>query len=251
VFSSAKEDRQARTLAAARQRLVRDCMGARGYSLTPPAPAPSIPIADSPPSADGYGLFAQFARFAKPPRRTPPREAGFRRALMGSPQQTGTLHTPGGMTVTYRSSGCYAHAMGTLYGSVRRYQRLVARRNELRIAADVRVTRDLRLAGALTGWTRCMKLRGSPYPSPDAARLGVYDAYMSAADRARVRRRELATAAADRYCAERTEIYAALARAQHGALRGLSSGQRAAATAIAGRQATALERARRVVTAAD
>ena len=42
--------------------------------------------------------------------------------------------------------------------------------------------------------------------------LGVYDAYMRASDRARVRRRERATAAADRACAEGTEIYAALAR---------------------------------------
>ena len=90
--------------------------------------------------------------------------------------------------------------------------------------------RDQRLAAALTGWTRCMRIRGFPYPSPEAARHAVYDAYMKASDRARVRRRELAIAAADRYCAERTDVYPELARAQRDAVRAMSSDERAAAS---------------------
>ena len=35
------------------------------------------------------------------------------------------------------------------------------------------------------------------YPSPDAARQHIYKAYLKASHRARVRRRELATAAGD------------------------------------------------------
>ncbi len=162
AFSSAQEDRQARTLAAARDQLVRRCMTARGFTYPPTAPAPSIPTTDGPPSGAGYGLFAQFAKPA--PRHTASTKRGFRRALMGSPRQTGTLHLPDGVVVTYRSSGCYAHAMATLYGSVRRYQWLVFTRNGVRSMAGERLARDPRLAHALAGWTRCMKRRGFPYP---------------------------------------------------------------------------------------
>jgi hypothetical protein len=238
AFSSASEDRM---LAAARDRLVRRCMAERGFTYPPTAP--SIPAADAPPPGAGYGLFEQFAQ----PRRGVPRQIGFRRALLGSPRETGTLRLPSGTIVKYRSSGCYPDAMGTLYGSVRRYQWLVARRNELRSAAAVRVERDARLTGVLDGWSRCMALRGFPYPSPDAARMAVYDAYMKHG--ARVKQRELATAAADRYCAERTRVYAERARAQRDAVRALSSPERALASEIAGMRATALERARRTMSA--
>ena len=243
AFSSAREED--RTLASAREQLVRRCMTARGFTFPPTAPAPPLPTADRAPFGAGYGLFAQFPMEA--PRRTAPTQTGSRRALLGSPRQTGTLHLPGRVIVKYRSSGCYADAMGTLYGSVRHYQWLVATRNAVRSAAGERVARDPRLAGAQTGWTRCMALRGFPYPSPEAARMGVYDAYLKASDRTRAQQRELATAAADRYCAERTEIYPALARAQHDALREMPSAERAAAEAIARSRATALERARRIV----
>jgi hypothetical protein len=248
AFSSAQEERQARSLAAAREQLVRRCMAARGIAYPPTALAPSIPTADAPPSGAGYGLFAQFAKPA--PLRAAPRGAAYRRALMGSPRQIATLHLAGGVTVRYRSGGCYAHAMGALYGSARRYQLLVARRNAVRSAAGERVASDRRLADALAGWTRCMAALGFPYPSPDAARQGVYDAYLKASDRARVRRRELATAAADRDCAQRTDLYPALARARHDALREMPSAERAAAVALARSRATALERARRIVGAA-
>jgi hypothetical protein len=83
AFSSAKEDRQARTLAAAREQLVRHCMAARGFTYQPAALAPSIPAADAPPSGAGYGLFAQFAKTA--PRRAAPTGAAYRRALIGQP----------------------------------------------------------------------------------------------------------------------------------------------------------------------
>ena len=95
-----------------------------------------------------------------------------------------------------------------------------------------------------------MAARGFRYPSPDAARQGVYDAYVSASDRARARRRELATATADRDCAERTALYPALARARHDAIRKMSAAERAAATELARSRAIALEHARRIVTAA-
>ena len=249
LASVAFEDPQAQTFAAARARLVRRCMAERGFPLPPTAPAPSVPTADAPPSGTGYGLFAQFAKLARP--RTAATAPGFRRALLGSPRQTGTLHLPGGAVVTYRTSGCHAHAMATLYGSVRNYQWVVFTRNAVRSTAGARLERDPQLARSLTGWTRCMKLRGFPYPSPEAARMGVYDAYLSASSRARVRQRELATAAADRYCAERTEIYPALVRAQHDAVRDLPSAERAAAEAIARSRATALGRARRIVVRAS
>jgi hypothetical protein len=245
AFSSAEEDLQARTLAAAREQLVRRCMAARGFTYPPAALAPSIPAADAAPSGAGYGLFAQFAKAT--PQRATPRGAAYRRALMGSRRQTGTLRLPDGVTVTYRSHGCYARAMGTLYGSARRYQWLVGRRNAVRSAAGERVARDPRLAGALTGWRRCMAARGLRYPSPDAARQGVYEAYLKAANRARVRRRELTTATADRECAERTAVYSELARAQHDALRRMSTAERTEAAAIARSRAAALEQARRIV----
>jgi hypothetical protein len=244
AFSSAEESRQARTLAAAREQLIRRCMAGRGFAYRPAAPPPVLPVADAPPSGAGYGLHAQFANPA--PRRAAPRGPSVRRALMGSPHQTGTLRLPGGALVTYRSGGCYAHAIGTLYGSVRRYQQLVWRRNAVSGAAGERLARDPRLAGALTGWTRCMKFRGFRYRSPDAARQGVYDAYLKTSDPARVRQRELATAAADRYCAERTAFYSELARAQRDAIHEMSAAERSAAAAIARGRAAALERARRI-----
>ena len=248
AFSSAEEARQTRTLVAAREQLIRRCMAGRGFAYQPAAPPPAIPVADAPPSRNGYGLYAQLANGA--PRRAAPRGASIHRALLGSSRQTGTLRLPGGAIVTYRSRGCYAHAMGTLYGSVRRYQQLVWRRNAVRSAAGERLARDPRLAGALTGWTRCMAIRGFRYPSPDAARRGVYDAYLKASDRAPVRQRELATAAADRYCAERTAFYSELARAQSDAIHEMSTAERSAAAAIARGRAAALERARRIVISA-
>jgi hypothetical protein len=95
-----------------------------------------------------------------------------------------------------------------------------------------------------------MAARGFRYPSPDAARQGVYDAYLKASDRARVRRHEAATATADRDCAERTALYQELARARHDALRQMSTAERAAAEALARSRAAALEHARRIVIAA-
>jgi hypothetical protein len=84
------------SVAAARDRLVRRCMAAHGFSF----PAPKV---------------------------TP----AFRRALLGSPRQIGTLRLSGGVIVRYRTHGCYPHAIGVLYGSVRRYQQIVAARNML------------------------------------------------------------------------------------------------------------------------
>jgi hypothetical protein len=241
AFASPQDDL---VLAAARERLVRRCMAARGFTMPPAAPAPSIPADDAPPSS-GYGLLAQFDR--PPPRRRIAHGTAYRHALLGSPRETATLRLPNDLVLRYRSTGCHAEAMGTLYGSVRRYQRLVAARNAVRIAAAERLERDPRLAVALAGWSRCMRLRGFPYASPTSARLGVYDAYVDSANRRRARRRELATATADRSCGQRTHVYAALQDAQREALRAMPSGERAAATAIARTRADALERARRIV----
>jgi hypothetical protein len=246
AFSSAKQEREARTLVAAREQLVRRCMTAHGLAYPAAAPAPpTIPIADAPPSADGYGLFAQFA--AAPRQRAVPSGVAYRRALLGSPRRTATLHLPDGLVVRYRASGCYPDAMATLYGSVRRYQLLVAQRNDVRNAAGEVLAGDPRLARALAGWMRCMAARGFRYPSPDAAREDLYDAYLKGSDRARLRRRELATSAADRECGQRTALYRTLARAQHDALRAMPSAERAVATSLARSHAAAVERARRIV----
>jgi hypothetical protein len=246
VFSSAKQARDGRTLVAARERLVRRCMTARGVAYPPAAPAPpALPIADGPPSADGYGLFAQFAGAQR--RRAAPSGVAYRRALLGSPRQTATLHLPGGLVVRYPTSGCHPDAMATLYGSVRRYQLLVARRNDVRSAAGEMLASDPQLTRALAGWTRCMAMRGFRYPSPDAAREDLYDAYLAGSDRARVRRRELATSAADRDCGQRTALYRTLARAQHDVLRAMPSAERAVTTSLARSHAAAVERARRIV----
>ena len=239
AFPSAREDREARTLVAARARLVRRCMAERGFTLPRAAPAPSVPTADALPAATGYGFAARFTTTAPAaPRQT----ATVERALMGSPRETATLRLPE-MTVRYRSGGCYAKAMGELYGSARRYQLLVAKRNVVRAAAGARVAADPRFARALTGWSRCMAGHGLPYASPDEARQAVFDAYLKTADRAR--QRERATATADRACGERTALYSTLARAQQDALRAMSPAERAAAAALARPRAVAVERARR------
>jgi hypothetical protein len=196
AFPSAQEDREARTLAAARARLVRRCMAERGFTFPQAEPAPT-------------------------------ETASYRRALMGSPRETATLRLPE-MTVRYRSGGCYAHAMGALYGSVRRYQLLVAKRNVVRTTMGARVASDPRLTRALAGWRRCMAARGLPYASPDEARVA---------------------GISDGYCAERTALDAELTRAQDDALRELSSGQRAEAAVLARWRAAAVERARRIVSA--
>ncbi len=241
AFPSAREDRDSRTLVAARARLVRRCMAERGFTLPRAAPAPSVPTADALPAATGYGFAAQFTTTAP---AAPRQAAAFERALMGSPREIATLRLPE-MTVRYRTGGCYAKAMGELYGSARRYQLLVAQRNLVRTTAGARVAADPRFARALTGWSRCMAAHGLPYASPDEARQAVFDAYLKTADRAR--QRERATATADRACGERTALYSALARAQQDALRAMSSAERAAAAALARPRALAVERARRIV----
>ncbi len=134
--------------------------------------------------------------------------------------------------------------MAALYGSVRRYQLLVAKRNVVRTTVGARVASDPRLTRALTGWSRCMAARGLPYASPNEARQAVFDAYLKSSNAAR---QERATAAADRSCGERTALYAELARAQQDALRGMSDAERVAAAALARPRALALERARRIV----
>jgi hypothetical protein len=226
-----------RALVAAREELLRRCMAARGFTYRPAAPA-LLPAADTPPSG-GYGLSAQFAK----PRPGAARAPGFHRALLGSPRETGTLRLEGGTVVIYRTSGCYAKAMGTLYGSVRRYQSFVARRNALRALAGARLDRDPRLARAAAGWTRCMAARGFRSTSPEEARMDVYDAYMKGSDRAPARER--ATAAADRACG--AELYSALARAQRDTVRAMSGAERATAVTLARARAAAVERARRTI----
>ena len=81
---------------SAKAQLIRRCMAAHGFTL----PAPKV-------------------------------TAAFRRAMLGTPQQVGTLRLQGGVIVRYRTHGCYPHALAVLYGSVRRYQEIVARRNQL------------------------------------------------------------------------------------------------------------------------
>jgi hypothetical protein len=173
-----------------------------------------------------------------------PHSARFRRALDGDPRAEATVRPPDGPALTYRTGGCYAAALGRLYGGLHSYEWLVASQNAAALRAGPRLAHDARLAAAARAWRSCMAAAGFDDRSPAQARDRLFAAYIRAAHPQAVRARELATAAADARCAERSRLYAVEARARRGAL---APARWRVLSGLARRRAAAVRRARAVL----
>jgi hypothetical protein len=269
LFHNGRYEADGRALFRARSELVRGCMARRGFAYRaddgalPPPPAPVVPSL-----RDGYGLFARVSavdpdvlRAARNPSSSAnarylralsaPRRAAYEHALGGSSRAVRSVRVPGAPALSYQTSGCYARAIARLDGSLAGYYTQLAAQNEVAITVNRELARDRRLTRSLMAWRTCMRARGFAYRTPGDARDAVYDAYIRAPDRTRVRRRELATASADRACGLRSAFYDEQGRARDRALRSLSARHVRWMLAFARSRAAATRRARTILASAD
>jgi hypothetical protein len=243
LFPSAAYRDDGRTIASAEQRLLRRCMGRRGFAY-PAAELPTDPPGGAVqlPDRRGYGLRRGFrgvaartlveardparGRHAALLRSLPAeRRRAYLRALEGTPA-TGT--------------GCADRATARLYGGLERYRALVIARNAVAQAVGAALDADRRLRQAMARWRACMADYRLPHATPAHARLAVYDAYLAGTPAAAQERR---TARADRACGIRSGIYAETRRVATIALRALPNDRLRALHAFAAVRADAARRA--------
>ncbi|MFJ7955463.1 hypothetical protein ACIQ62_04125 [Streptomyces sp. NPDC096319] len=126
-------------LKAAENRLVTDCLDARGLTLT-----------------------------ARP--RAPDQDRVFQAALFGEGPRELSVTLATGATVTANDDGCLATARHRLYGDQRRWFRAQVTVDNLRAEAQARMRADPDHRAALARWTRCASPPGRPRPDrPDPA----------------------------------------------------------------------------------
>ncbi|MFG3343811.1 hypothetical protein ACGF1Z_01970 [Streptomyces sp. NPDC048018] len=155
-----------RLLKAAERRLVAECLGAQGLTLTAVSRA-----------------------------RAPADDRRLQTALFGSDPRELSLTLATGLTVTANSDGCVAAARAQLYGDQTRWFRAQVTVDNLRAEAHARMKDDPAHRAALDRWTRCAAPAGRPRPGPPAPAVADRCARASGlADvRARLEPAELAT----------------------------------------------------------
>ncbi|MEU8764127.1 hypothetical protein [Streptomyces sp. NPDC048659] len=122
---------QDRLLKTAEERLVTDCLGARGLRLSGRA-------------------------------RAPAEDRRLQAALFGSEPRELSLTLSSGLTVTANSDGCVATARAGLYGDQNRWFRAQVTVDNLRAEAQARMKDDPAHRAALDRWTRCAAPEGGP-----------------------------------------------------------------------------------------
>ncbi|MFF8507483.1 hypothetical protein ACF064_05265 [Streptomyces sp. NPDC015492] len=124
-------------LKAAEHRLVADCLGGRGLSLS-----------------------------SRP--RAPDEERRLQAALFGTGPRELSVTLATGATVTAHEDGCVAESRRRLYGDQRRWFRTQVVVDNLRTEAQARMRADPAHQEALARWTRCVAPAGAPRPErPD------------------------------------------------------------------------------------
>jgi len=230
IFSTTMSPAQVLTINTAQQELERHCMAKAGFrfQMSPRAATPVMTKGgDTNPllvntsllRQHGYGLYqatsasqGQRAGPADPNMRylrslTSARRARWNSAFLGTAQEAVTL--PDGSRLAFPRNGCYARALGAMYGSVTRYYALQDYASNLVSRIGIQAGWSAQWQHAQAEWRRCMATAGFPYANETAAEIEIYDRYQApGANRAGVHAYELRVAARDAGCADTAGIAA-------------------------------------------
>ena len=236
ILSAGVSQAQALTINTAQQELEKRCMAKAGFRflISPPA-APSFSRnGDSNPllvdisqlRKNGYGMYQTVTLASRSSRRkdpadpnvaylqslSPAKQSRWNTAFHGSAQATVTL--PEGSRLSFPVHGCYAQALGELYGSVVRYYALQDYASNLMSRIGIQAGWSAAWQQAQVRWRRCMAARGYDYQNETAAELEIYNRYqVPGVHRAGVHSYEMRVAAQDANCASVSGIAAAGRRA--------------------------------------
>jgi hypothetical protein len=231
IFSTTMSQAQTLTINTAQQELERRCMAKAGlrFRISPQAAKPVLTKGgDTNPLLvntsllrnDGYGLYqvtassrGQRAGPADPnvtylKSLTSAQRARWSTTFQGTAQEAVTL--PDGSRLAFPKDGCYARALGELYGSVTRYYALQDYAGNLVSRIGIQAGWSAGWQRAQAEWRRCMTAAGYPYANETAAELRIYDRYqVRGTNRASVHSYELRVAARDAGCADKARFAAA------------------------------------------
>jgi hypothetical protein len=117
---------------------------------------------------------------------------------------------PDGSRLSFPVHGCYAQALGELYGSVVRYYALQDYASNLMSRIGIQAGWSATWQQAQARWRHCMAARGYHYQNETAAELEIYNRYQApGVNRASVHSYEMRVAAQDANCANVSGIAAA------------------------------------------
>ncbi|WP_407564696.1 hypothetical protein [Streptomyces sp. 184] len=213
------------------QRLVRRCMGRRGfwYWVFPRVGADTErAFSDDFVQDDvawarehGYGGRLQKAFFAQKKRDrnvayrkglTSDERKRYNDALSGGPDSPVlSVKLPGGSTVGSMLGGCELAAREKLYGDAEAFYRAEKVATNLSALYSPRLMRDKRFTAGVRAWSACMrKATGRAYATPDAARVEAEERTRGLSGE-RAHAVEVGLAVAEATCAQETSLAATLA----------------------------------------
>ncbi|MET9484992.1 hypothetical protein [Streptomyces sp. NPDC006638] len=170
--------------------------------------------------------------------------ARYARALTGDRDHRASLRLSSGPEFTFSASGCLAEGRAGLYGDVMAAAKVSYVPQEAHNAIYGRIAQDPVMARALARWASCMKRRGHPYPSMEAARAAARHGPGGTDDARADRQFEVRTAVADAECALAADVPGAAESAGRRHAVGLTSEQRRDLNSATDLRAAALVRAR-------
>jgi len=236
---TSQSPRGAARLQLALDMLIADCMRSRSYTFDvphlpmPPAGATlpnaygliSGPVA----SRQGYGISTSVLADEEDTRlgselQPDAHQAGFSRALVGTPAAARSIPLPGGSHVTFNANGCSTIAVRKLYGDSWGSVYYTVSALVFRIVRDVEASGTWKTA--VGAWSGCVRQSyGTFFPNPSAAEGSVRNRASSQltglsgarlAQRLRlVRTSEIRLATIDAWCQAKTGLAAAASKAQH------------------------------------
>ncbi|WP_461087967.1 hypothetical protein [Streptomyces deserti] len=197
-----------RVLQQAEYELTRRCMAARGFDY-PTSDGGTIGNDDSwQPDLDtrrsrgyGFGDPSPSPDDQYPPGLPAAERDSYVRALTGDPEHRAVLRLSTGPEFTFGTTGCIAESRIGLYGDVIDAARVSYVPQEAHNALNDPIADSPAMREAMALWTSCMRDRGYPYDSMEAARADARQSHDSAGSADAARRAEIRIAVADGECA--------------------------------------------------
>lgn len=251
------------TLDTALNKLTHTCMRRAGFAYPaakaalPTAPDDAKALVDLPTRRrHGYGIASRPPSSEAPPapyytELDTDRRRRFDLAFAG-PRDARTDVGTGTGTIQVGRRGCDAESRAALAGDVVTWARMYYTPQALNARLDAAVPRQPAYVAALSRWRSCMTGRGHAYPSPEAAREKLSDAYekrdrRKSAQNLEFRALERDVAADDGECALANRLPSSAIEARRKLVHSLPEKDRAVITELARIQAAALERAEAVL----
>jgi hypothetical protein len=232
ILSASVSQAQALTINMAQQELEKRCMAKAGFRflISPPAAPSFTPNGDSNPllvdtsplRKTGYGIYQTVMSASRSSRRkaaadpnaaylrslSPAKQSSWNTIFHGTGQATVTL--PDDSRLSFPVHGCYARALGELYGSAVRYYALQDYASNLMSRIGIQAGWSAAWQQAQARWRRCMAAHGYHYQNETAAELEIYSRYHApGVNRASVHSYEMRVAIQDANCADVSGIAAA------------------------------------------